>query len=387
MGHSLGAGTVTQRELIGRTITVLALVILAWFLVWLVVQVTEVLVLLLVSGILASGLAPLVRVLQRWRIPGGMRFSRGLAIFALYLVLFAVFLLILSIILIPAVNETGRFVQQLPQLLTRLRPMLTELHGRQPWLPDLAGTLDRLPTMVSNLSRFGPEAADVAFRFLGGLTAVITVLVFTFYMLLEGADIKRGMIALFPPAERPRVGMLLDRIGTKFGGWLRAQLLLSLSVAVPVTAGLFLFRMPYPFLLGIIAGIGELIPMVGPTLGASVAILVALSQQTWQLVGVIVFYVVVLNIEPHILVPRIMSQVIGMSPILTLAALLTGIKLLGILGGLLAVPVAAALQVVVAEIVHEMLPYSVSPPPPLPESARAPAPESQRPARRRPNAR
>ncbi len=322
MGRSLGAGTVTQRELIGRTITVLALVILAWFLMWLVVQVTEVLVLLLVSGILASGLAPLVRLLQRWRIPGGMRFSRGVAIF-----------------------------------------------------------------MVSNLSRFGPQAANVAFRFLGGLTAVITVLVFTFYMLLEGADIKRGMVTLFPPEERSRVSMVLDRIGTKFGGWLRAQLLLSLSIAVPVTAGLYLLGMPYPFLLGIIAGIGELIPMVGPTLGASVAILVALSQQTWQLFGVIIFYVIVLNVEPHVLVPRIMSQVVGMSPILTLTALLTGVRLLGILGGLLAVPVAAALQVVVAEIVHEMLPYSASPPPPFPESARAPATESQRPARRRPNAR
>src|SRR6266480_3842243 len=136
--------------------------------------------------------------------------------------------------------------------------------------------------------------------------------------------------------------MVLDRIGTKFGGWLRAQLLLSLSIAVPVTAGLYLLQMPYPFLLGIIAGIGELIPMVGPTLGASVAVLV----------------------------PRIMSQVVGMSPILTLTALLTGVRLLGILGGLLAVPVAAALQVVVAEIVHEMLPYSASPPPPFPESAR-----------------
>src|SRR5207244_5219647 len=119
---------------------------------------------------------------------------RGFSTFALSFVLFAVFLLILSIILIPAVNETGRFFQQLPHLLTRIRDVLTELHGRQPWLPDLAGILDRLPAMVSNLSRFGPQAANVAFRFLGGLTAVITVLVFTFYMLLEGADIKRGMV-------------------------------------------------------------------------------------------------------------------------------------------------------------------------------------------------
>jgi predicted PurR-regulated permease PerM len=184
---------------------------------------------------------------------------------------------------------------------------------------------------------------------------VITVLVFTFYMLLGGGDIKRGIITLFPAPERARVSSVLDRIGAKFGGWLRAQLLLSFSVALPVALSLSLLGIPYPLLLGIVAGIGELIPMVGPTLGAAVAILVALSQQPWQLVGVVIFYTIVLNVEPHFLVPRIMAQVVGLSPILTLVALLTGIKLLGILGGLLAVPVAAALQVIVAEITREVL--------------------------------
>ncbi len=342
----------TQRELVGRTVTVLAVVILAWLLVWVIRQITEVLILLLVSGILASGLAPLVGLVERRRV------SRGVAIFVLYLAIFAAVLLIFSIILVPAVNESSRFVQQLPQLTEHIRVWLAGLHSRWPWLPDLAGILDRVPSLATALSRLGPQAAGVAFRFLGGLAAVITVLVFTFYMLLEGAEIKKGFTALFPAAERRRVTLVLDRIGAKFGGWLRAQLLLSFSVAVPVALGLSLLRMPYPLLLGIVAGIGELIPMVGPTLGAAVAVLVALSQQPWQLVGVLIFYTIVLNVEPHILVPRIMARVVGMSPILTLVALLTGIKLLGILGGLLAVPVAAALQVIVAEVAEEALPRS-----------------------------
>jgi predicted PurR-regulated permease PerM len=346
---------VTQRQFVGRTVTVLALVALAWLLVWVVRQITEVLVLLLVSGILAAGLAPVVGLVERWRVPGGLRFARGTAIAVLYLAILIVVLLILSMIFIPAVNESSKFIQQLPQLLAKIRLWLLDLQGRFTWLPDLAGALSNLPSLATQLSRYGPEAASVAFRFLGGFTAFITVLVFTFYMLLQGAEMKAAFIILFPPAERARVTLVLDRIGAKFGGWLRAQLLLSFSVAIPVAIGLSLLRMPYPLLLAIVAGIGELIPMVGPTLGAAVAILVALSQQPWQLVGVIVFYVIVLNVEPHILVPRIMSRVVGMSPILTLVALLTGIKLLGILGGLLAVPVAAALQVIVREVVEEAL--------------------------------
>ncbi len=345
----------TQRQLVGRTVTVIALVVLAWLLVWVVGQITEILILLLVSAILAAGLAPVVGLLQRWRIPGGLRFSRGVAISVLYLAILAVALLMLSIILVPTLNESSRFVQQLPQFLKKIRFWLLTLQDQWPWLPDIAGSLNRLPQLATQLSWLGPEAANVAFRFLGAVGAVITVLVFTFYMLLQGAEIKRGFLVLFPPEERSRVALVLDRIGAKFGGWLRAQVVLSLSVAIPVAVGLSLLRIPYPLLLAIIAGIGELIPMVGPTLGAAVAILVALSQQPWQLVGVIIFYVIILNVEPHILVPRIMSQVVGMSPILTLVALLSGIKLLGIIGGLLAVPVAAALQVIAGEIAQEVL--------------------------------
>lgn len=368
----------TQRELIGRTATVIALVLLTWLLVWVVGQITEILILLLVSAIMASGLAPSVGLLQRWKAPGGLRFSRGAAIFVLYLAILAVILLLLSIILVPTVNESSRFIQQFPQLLKKVRFWLVTLQDQWPWLPDIAGSLNRLPQLASQLSWLGPEAASVAFRFLGAVGAVISVLVFAFYMLLEGAEIKRGFLVLFPPEERARVAIVLDRIGAKFGGWLRAQVLLSFSVAIPVALGLSLLQMPYPLLLAIIAGIGELIPMVGPTLGASVAILVALSQQPWQLIGVIIFYTVILNVEPHILVPRIMSQVVGLSPILTLVALLSGIKLLGIIGGLLAVPVAAALQVIVGEIAQELL--SGSAPTVIP--AGTPAPPSDKAGRK-----
>lgn len=345
---------VTQRALIGRTITVLGLIALAWI-VWLfVIHTLEIFVLLLISTILASGLAPLVGLVERWHLPRGRRFSRGGAIFLLYLAIFAVIGGILTMILVPAVEEAAGFIQNLPEFLVRVRGWLVDLHQHIPWLPDFPAMLDRLPAQISGLSRYGYQAAGVAFRFLGGLTATITVLVFTFYMLLEGANIKASFLALFPPNERPRMSRVLSRIGLKFGGWLRAQLLLSSTMAAIVAAGLGGLGMPFPILLGIVAGIGELIPMVGLTLGAVVAVLVALSQPLWRLTGVVIFYIVVMNVEPHVLVPRIMSRVVGMSPILALVALLSGIKLLGILGGLLAVPVAAALQVIASEIVEEI---------------------------------
>lgn len=349
----------TQRDLIGRTVTVLGVVALAWVVVWFVRQTLEIFILLLISVILASGLAPLVSLVERWRLPRGAQFSRGAAIVLVYLALLAVIGGLLSIIIVPAVSEASGFARNFPQFLVQLHRWLADLQQHFPFLPDLAGYLDQLPGQIARLAQYGPQAAGVVFGFIGGITATIAVLVFAFYMLLQGAEIKHSFLALFPAEERPRVSRVLNRIGAKFGGWLRAQLLLSSTIAAIITIGLFGLSLlglgvPFQFLLGIVAGLGELIPMVGPSLGAAVAILVALSQPLRTLVAVVIFYAIVMNFEPHYLVPRIMSRVVGMSPILTLVALLAGIKLLGILGGLLAVPVAAALQVIAAEIVEEL---------------------------------
>jgi len=348
---------VTQRELVGRTVTVIGLVGLAWLIFWFVQRVTDVLVLLLISAILAAGLAPLVGLLEQWRLPRGARLSRGVAIFLLYLVMFAAIAGLLSIIVVPAVNETGTFIQNLPQFLVHLQGGVADLQRRFPWLPglpDVSSTLRRLPLEISRLTRYGPQAAGVAFRFVGGITAVITVLVFTFYMLLEDAKLKRSFLAVFPAEERPRVSRVLQHIGDKFGGWLRGQLLLSSTIAASVALGLLALGMPFAPLLGVVAGVGELIPMIGLFLGATAGILVALTQPLWRLLAVIAFYVILMNIEPHVLAPRIMSRVVGMSPLLTIVALISGIQLLGILGGLLAIPIAAAIQVIASEVVDEI---------------------------------
>jgi predicted PurR-regulated permease PerM len=342
----------TQRELVVRTVTVLSLIALAVILAWFVRSITDILILLLVSAILAAGLSPVVSLVERWRLPGGTRLSRGLAIFFLYLALLSVIGGILSIIIVPAVNETAGFLQNLPDFLGRLRVWLVELRIHFPWLPDLTRGLDTLPQQIVGLSRYGSEAANVAFRFLGGLASIFTVLVFTFYMLLEGSKIEGAILAMLPATQRPLVDRVMHRIGGKFGAWLRGQLLLSFTIASLVTLGLLLppVHMPYPALLGIVAGVGELIPVVGLSLAAAVAILVALSQGTATVVYVVIFYTIAINLDTHILAPRIMSRAVGTSPLLTLFALLAGIKILGILGGLLAVPLAAALQVIVSEV-------------------------------------
>src|SRR5579872_532286 len=349
------AGSVlTQRQLIGGTVTVVAVILLAGVMIWFVREIAEILVLLLVSAVLATACAPLVGFVERWRIVGRFRLPRGAAIGALYLAIFIVVVLISAMVIAPAVGETRRFVQQAPSLLTEGRQWLAGVRVQRPWVPDLASDLDHLSAQGSNAAMLGSGAAVLALRLAGGLVAAITVLVVTFYMLLEGASIKSAFLTVFPQEERPRVSLLLHRIGMKFGGWLRGQLLLAVSVAVPVSLVLLAIGIPYPFLIGVIAGVGELIPLVGLTLAAVIAVLVTLGQPAWQLLAVVIFFVVAMNLESHILIPRLMARALGLSPLLTIVALLIGVKLLGLLGGLLALPVAAAVQVMAREVVQEI---------------------------------
>lgn len=267
----------TQRQFIGRTVIALALLALAVVVSWFVWAVADILVLLLVSAILAAGFVPLVEVVERWRVPGGLRCSRGLAILVLYLAIFAAIALILSLIIVPALGEAGKFAERLPQELARLRAWLGDLRLHRPWLPDLARLLDRAAFQASRATQMENVPVGVAFLVVGWVGSVTTVLVLTYYMLLEGAAIKKCVLALVPGEKRFRVSLVLHQIATKFGAWLRGQLLLSFLVAAPVAFGLLLLGMPYPFLLGMIAGAGELIPVVGPTVGAAAAIVVALT--------------------------------------------------------------------------------------------------------------
>ncbi len=321
----------------------------------LLIAVGEILVVILVAAILATGLEPAVERLagrewtrRRWRLP------RSGAIAVVYLGLVAALVLAGGLLVAPIVAESRQFAAKAPEIHRGLLGMLAGLQQRYAWLPDLAALLDRLPYEAGRLTEYVGAATGVAFRVFGVVVSAITALVLSIYMLLEGPGIKQGFLGLFAPPHRPRIEVVLGNIGEKFGGWLRGQLLLGLIIGVAAGLGTWAIGLPYPLLLGLAAGITELIPMIGPVLGAIPAVIVSLFGSVWQVVAVVVFFTVIQQAEGHILVPRVMRQTVGLSPLLTIVAIMVGAKLMGILGALLAVPVAAALQVVVGEAVRTL---------------------------------
>ncbi len=337
-------------DLVLRTILVVVTVLVVSGLAWFLIQIKEILFITLIAAILAAGVAPLVSWLEavRWT-RSGWRLPRAWAIALTFLAIIVGVLIVSALVLTPLVRESQQFMANLPERIMRYA-----------WIPDISGDISglmqRLPQDLTNVSQYFAPAAGVAFRFLGGIATVITILFMAFYMLVQGPTLREGFLALFPRRDRARAADVIDQIGAKFGGWVRGQLLLGLIIGIAAGVGMAAIQMPYPYLLGIIAGVLELVPMLGPTLGSIPAIFLALFQPSWKLIFTIVWYLIIQQTEGNFIVPRVMRSAVGLSPLLTILALFIGGTLVGIAGALLAIPVAAALQVIVGEIVRRFRP-------------------------------
>jgi predicted PurR-regulated permease PerM len=315
-------------------------------------QVRTVVMLVYVSALLAIGLGPIVRAVERQKIlpVGTRRFPRWLAILTLYLTLLITLVGLGFAVVPPLVKQGQALWTRLPDLFARGQQFLVE-RGLIDHELTMSEALQRAPTGM--LGAGGDAVTTVVgavFGLAGGVFGVVTILILTFYMLVESDTIFRRFVRLFPVEQRLRVATVSSDISVKVSAWLGGQLLLGAIIGTTATIGLWLLGVPYFFVLGLLAGIGELIPMVGPILSAIPAIIVALTVSPGMALGVGAFFLAQQQFENHLLVPKLMERQVGVSAVTVIIALLVGGSLLGIVGALLAVPTAAVLQVIFDEL-------------------------------------
>ena len=165
-----------------------------------------------------------------------------------------------------------------------------------------------------------------------------------------GASEERLLLIPFAPG-RGKARELTAEMGRKIEGWLKGIVVLSAFVGVGTTVGMWALGMPYPLLLGVTAGLAELVPLAGPYLASAPGILVALFQPTWKLIAVVLFFVALQMVENQILAPAVLGRHVEMPPLLVILALLLGASLMGIVGAILALPVAAIILVLWTDLV------------------------------------
>jgi predicted PurR-regulated permease PerM len=304
---------------------------------------SNVLVQVVIAILLAAGLEPVVGWLR-----GKTWLSRGVAILLVYLGFMVLVGLLLFLIVPAAISQFTEFSTRLPVLLADLRTFAVDI--RPAVVSDgLVNAIDAVAaTLRDPEAEADPEAlVDVGLAVADMLIAVITVLTLVFFWLTGHPRIQRFSLALLPVEHRAGVRQGWNEVEARLGLWMRGQVILMASIFVMTTVAYFVLGLPDALLLGLIAGIAEIIPIVGPLLGAIPALLVAATTGQVELVILVAgVYVVIQVVEGNILVPMVMKSTIGVPPFLIVASLVVGAAAGGLIGALLAVPLVAALVVI-----------------------------------------
>ena len=343
----MATSTSTQKSLIRYAIWMTALTVIVLIAAY---QVRKVLLLLYISGLFAIGFSPIIRLIEKQRLlpVGEKRFPRWLAILVLYLFIIGTLVGIGMLVFPPLYAQGREFIDMAPQLFERA----------QQWLID-RGLLREHLTIQQAVERApvgeGGQAVNTVFGavmgVIGGIVGFLTILIVTFYILVDADHLRNVMLQLFSKEERPRVAAASTEIVGKVSAWLGGQLLLAGIIGVTSAIGLWALGIPFFYVLALISAVGEMIPIVGPFLAAIPAIAVASTVSFQKVLLVIVFFVIQQQIENHVLVPKVMERQVGVSAVTVIIALLIGGNLLGIVGAILAVPTAAILQVVYTEVI------------------------------------
>jgi predicted PurR-regulated permease PerM len=332
--------------LAARVVALAAAVALA---VWVLVTALPLVLLLLLALILATGLAPLVEQLQQ-----RTGLSRPLAVLVLYLVGLLV-LLVLSVLAVPPVVQgIQQAAANAPQYPDQLAQRLGDLRRQFPFLPPLdqqaGGPLKDLGGQLGGTAGQALPAVGGVLGTAAGLLSAGLVLLFTTHFVVDGARMRDYLLSFLPPARRTPARAALDRMAQRMGAWLLGQVTLSLIMGVASFVGLSLLRIPDAVLLGLLGFVGEFIPMLGFLLSGLLAVLVALTQSPLQALATLVLYLVLQQLESNLLYPRIVGRAARLHPFALVLAVLLGSTWLGVVGTVLAVPVAAALAVILDEV-------------------------------------
>jgi predicted PurR-regulated permease PerM len=197
------------------------------------------------------------------------------------------------------------------------------------------------------LNSIGKNAISVTGQIFSGFFSTFTVIVISFYLMLQREMLKKNFIELLDKKHQGNTLRTLSQIENKIGLWLRGQFVLCFSIGFFTWIGLTIIGLPFALPLGLMAGILEIVPTVGPIVSAIPAIIVALTISPGLALTVIIFYIMLQMLENHILVPKIMEKAVGLNPIIIIIGVLIGGKFLGILGALLAVPFIAMVLIII----------------------------------------
>ncbi len=318
-------------------------VALAYGVVQSLIAVRSVLVLLLIAAFLAIGLNPAVEAIER----RGMRRSGAVGI--VLLAVLAFFVGFGFAVVPPIVDQVGELADKAPDYVAQLQN-----NSRVVSLDQRFGFLDRINDYVNHPENAGTKlfggVLGVSKVVFGAFFSTLTVLILTLYFLSNLPGLKAGAYRAVPRSRRPRVGLLTDEILERVGGYVGGALLIAGLAGTTTFVFLVVLGIPYPLALAMLVAITDLIPLIGATIGAALVTLVGFFVSVQVGLIAAAYYIAYQQIENYVIYPKVMKRSVDVSPVATVIAVLVGGSLLGVLGALLAIPIAAAAQLILREV-------------------------------------
>lgn len=326
---------------LGQWLGLLALVI-SLYILW---QIQQVVLLVFAAVVLATILNRVVRFLQRYRI------KRAIAIAITVLLLLAIIVGFVAGIVPSFIDQLQQLIKILPTLTDRVRSWVDWVQSR---IPGQIAQLQGINALTQNLQTWIGRLLGNFFVILNNsLAAVVNLLLFlvlTIMTLVNPTQYRRVFVLAFPAFYRRRVEEILDECEKSLVGWIKGTLIDMLVIAVLSYIGLLLLRVPLPLVNAALAGLLEFIPNVGPTLSVIPPTLLALADEPWKAIAVIVLYIAIQQFESLILVPLVMAQQVSLLPVFTILAVVVFASLFGFLGLFLAIPLLIVTQIWLKEV-------------------------------------
>jgi predicted PurR-regulated permease PerM len=317
---------------------------------WLLYRLRVVLFLFFVAIVIGTAIRPLVEWLHRRGI------SRSLGIIIIYILIAGLLTGFIAMIFPLLADQAAEISQKLPEYFANLRGALVNSNNRL--LQNIGW---RFPSQLSLIAIRDPATEEVIDQVaqtllytnvvLKGILSTLAVFLLAYYWTQEGNLVLRSILRVFPQQRRKRIREFLQSAETKLGGYVRGQGVLCIVIGMAAFIAYAAIGLPYTLVLAIFAGVMEMVPIFGPGLGAIPAFLVALSVDPGKAVWVVVATVVIQLLENAVLVPRIMKNSMGVNPIIVLLSLIAFGSVFGFAGALLALPLAAIIQLLVSRVV------------------------------------
>jgi len=340
--------------------------------------------LILFAITLAEAIRPLVARLERLRVP------RPVGALLIYLVIAALLFGIGWLLFNPLVAQINELISNWPQYLAQA----------QQWAKDAQQALaanDPLIALINGLAAQLTVSLQAALPALlqfpltllsgvfGGLLSVVIVITMSIFWLMSADKLRNFALSLAPEESRAGGTLLFADLGRTLGGWVRGTLVAMFLIGLLTSLGLALLGVPYALLLGIFAGLLELIPYLGPWISGAVAVVVTLlTVDPLKALQVVILFIIIQEIEGNLVQPFVMSWAVHIDPLLVLIAITIGAEALGLIGAVIAVPVAGMAQVitqrVIAPAIRRTTSERTSAAPPLPVDTSVPIPPSAAPA-------